>query len=254
MKKCPVCTESLPETAHFCPKCGYVYPKAESVFAAEEKKRIKKKTILLSLLVLAVLSLAGGGIFAVYSLRREMQAYEEEQDQARQEWMDRMFRTGEELSFNEEIACDFRDSLVDYETLCGQMDLGAETQEAYEDEGYIVHVYDLVKIYTTDYGEVVNIEIDYSNADEGQKKSYGVFGYNADTQKEQVREDLGSPDQNYGEEEYYYRFDGRQDAPALYITWDENDRIAKIQYYRILQSRYGMVEQTLVGPDDIQMM
>ena len=46
MKKCPVCTESLPETAHFCPKCGYVYPKAESVFAAEEKKRIKKKTIL----------------------------------------------------------------------------------------------------------------------------------------------------------------------------------------------------------------
>ncbi|HAX52928.1 MAG TPA: hypothetical protein DCX82_13490 [Lachnospiraceae bacterium] len=231
MKYCPDCNCLLPDDAHFCMKCMYKYPKAEVVFEREERRKKSKAHIWVISIVLVCVLCLGASFYVTIQMRKKIAGYKAEQAKQKEEWMQQMFRTGADIPYNTDVKYDFRDNLTDFEGL--QQMLGEETEEVYEDNEYTVHTFGIVSAYVDDYNDVSTIYIDYTNADEPMKKEYGVYGFNGESTKEEMLKELDTPDQNFAEEEYYFRFDGKEGAPELCAIWDTEGNITALQYFRL---------------------
>lgn len=232
MKYCPNCNCLLPNDAHFCLKCMYEYPKSEIVFEREERKKKKKVHLIIINIIVVCILCTSVFTYTIIQIKKKIADYRAEQAAEKEAWIQRMFRTGEDIPYNGDIKYDFRDNLTGLEEL--QQKLGEETEEVYEDDGFMVHTFGIVTAYLNENNVISCIYIDYTVADRQMRKEYGVYGFNGESTKEQMLEEFEIPDQNLGEEEYYFRFDGLEGAPSLCAIWDENGDITALQYYRIL--------------------
>ncbi len=221
-KICPRCGLELPEEAHFCPKCMYRYLQTESVQSEPKKK--KHYTVIVCGVVITVFLMLAGGLL----LFQEIEKQAEQEDIKHQAQLKQIFRTGEELPYHDEIVYDLRDCMTDWETV--RQKLGEETEEASQEGEYTVHTYENAEITVNSEGIVQDIYINYK--EDTDKVKYGLYGFCGTSEREKIKADLGTPDQNYGENEYFYRFEGIEGAPTLCFSFADDGSVEEIEYYR----------------------
>lgn len=233
MKYCPKCHMELPDEAHFCPGCTYVYPKQE-IQVPKMKAICRKRRIAVLLCTLII----GVGTFGTWTFfRKEPSVPQNDREgnevpsvEELQKTVDENFRTGEDIPYNPSIIYELRNALSDYESARAIFD--REPQETYEDSEYNCYLFGCALLYVQDE-EVKQVYVDYSDAEDTEKMQYGIYGFNGFSTREEVYEIMGEPD-NYGDPQWLYRFDGVYEMPILSITFDESDNVKELYFYHAL--------------------
>lgn len=223
MKNCPKCGLKLPDKAHFCPRCMYEYPRTEIV-QCELKQKKRHGTVITVVVVIAVFLLTVCGI----AIKQMAEKNAVQKEIEKQEQLKQVFRTGEDIPYNDEVIYDLRDCMAEWESVYQK--LGEETKEPFAEGEYTVHVYENMEISVDSTGMVQDIYIRYG---EGMhKEKYGLYGFCGNTEKDRITEIMGAPEQNYGENEYFYHFDGLNGAPTLRFLFSDSGAVEEIEYYR----------------------
>lgn len=223
MKVCPKCKMELPDEAHFCPRCMFQYEKKE----IETKDGSKKKNRIWLSVVSGIFTVCIfiGGLFVVKS------AISDDKNQKNldiQDVMDENFRTDETMKYYPEIENDLKDMLGD--SFGDVKDIfGVETAKKYNESGFDIYTFEIVTVFVNSDGMIQNILIDYTEGE--NQKGYGIYGIDNHCDRKVVKEILGTPDQDYGEE-LCYRFD-REFSPGLEISFSEDGLVEHLEYYYI---------------------
>lgn len=227
MKNCPKCNLELPSEAHFCPRCMYEYPKIESKSKSGKSVKKKKRTFIIILLVFVILIKFWPLIKLLIPKGNDNQI-----DGGNQQQVVPVFRTNDMTPDNPAIIHEFEDMLLVELGYISPI-LGEEVAEPYADGEYMVHEFESVEIEISQNKRVKSIYIDYLNAKDEIIEQYGIHGINGRTSRSDITEILGNPDQNLGEEEWYYRFDAEIGSPSLCIIFNENDMVTALWYYTL---------------------
>ena len=241
MKHCPKCYFELPEEAVFCPRCTYEYPRHEIQIKHSGKKRTNTAVITLIIIIIVLLFFATLLILHLIQLNNTVEpdmkvnkTNSEDDGPLTQEEVESLineyFRTGRDVPYNVDILYDMRNGLNDYDSVWTIF--GIKPQETYEKDDYLVYKFEVAELYTKDE-EVEYVYINYADADDEIKTQYGIYGFNGHSTREEIKAIMGTPDQNYGDKEWYYRFDGLLGAPSLGIVFDENGVVIEFYYYTL---------------------
>lgn len=228
MKICTNCGENLPDSAHFCPKCMHQFDKIEFY---KEKKHKWKKTDWLIILAF-IISYTGIGIYFTYTVgipkfRMDVQTYLlEEEARARRKY-EMAFPSYPASMENDYIDVDCRDMLItDYNTVKSK--LGEETEEAYLEGDFEIHTFDNVIVWVNEEGYVWGIQIEYT---EETDTEYGLFGIGRQAKYYEVREYLGIPVQDFGDELIYSYYE--QVQTSFEITFSQDDTVQELLFYAV---------------------
>ena len=206
MKICPNCNMELPDEAHYCPRCMFQYEKQEI-----QIKDTHKKYILLwvigSVLIIGML----------ITIKSEIQNIINEN-----------FRTGENIIYDSEVEYDLRDVLGS-ELIDMKSTLGEETDEMYRENGMDIYTFGMLTVAVNQEAAIQDVLIDYTVGE--NKKEYGIYGIDGTTDIGNVKEMLGTPDQEY-ENELCYQFD-REFSPGLNITFSDEGIVETLEYYYV---------------------
>ena len=223
MKECPNCSMELPDEAHYCPRCMFQYEKQEIQIKDRHRKHIPL------LLIGSVLVI--GVFICMPFVRRRIQDnmnsnYTEELDIPNV--INENFRTGENIIYDSEVENDLRDVLgsgfVDIKAT-----LGEETDEMYRENGMDIYTFGMLTVAVNQEAAIQDVLIDYTV--EENKKEYGIYGIDGTTDIGNVKEMLGTPDQEY-ENELCYQFD-REFSPGLNITFTDEGIVETLEYYYV---------------------
>lgn len=239
MKFCPNCNEQLPDEAHFCPKCMFQYEKRniEAEVCTDVQRKFKWNIILAAIMV--VLFSAGGVSVLKNEYAKESEtgmqngiiknsgsAKNDEADIS--QIIDENFRTEAENPKDSYLDIDCKDMLMGFAGV--REILGEETAEVISDGEFEIHTFDNVEVAVNESGNVQQIMIDYTQGT--ANKEYGVYGIGSRADFDGVKELLGTPDQEYGKKEFYYRFD-RELTPSLHIIFSDDGMIEQLEYYYV---------------------
>ena len=223
MKECPNCSMELPDEAHYCPRCMFQYEKQEIQIKDRHRKHIPL------LLIGSVLVI--GVFICLPFVRRRIQDnmnsnYTEELDIPNV--INENFRTGENIIYDSEVENDLRDVLgsgvVDIKAT-----LGEETDEMYRENGMDIYTFGMLSVAVNQEAAIQDVLIDYTVGE--NKKEYGIYGIDGTTDIGNVKEMLGTPDQEY-ENELCYQFD-REFSPGLNITFSDEGIVETLEYYYV---------------------
>ena len=95
--------------------------------------------------------------------------------------------------------------------------LGEETDEMYRENGMDIYTFGMLSVAVNQEAAIQDVLIDYTVGE--NKKEYGIYGIDGTTDIGNVKEMLGTPDQEY-ENELCYQFD-REFSPGLNITFSD---------------------------------
>lgn len=222
-KKCPKCGLELPEESHFCPRCMYEYPRTELVHFEKKQKKRHYTAIVVGVVLVAFL-LPMGGIAINRTIGKNVTQGEIE----KQQQLSRIFRTGEDIPNDDGMIYDLRDCLTEWEIV--RQKLGKETKEPVSEGEYTIHTFENVEISVDDNGIVQDIYIRYEEVID--KERYGLYGFCGSSERNMIKEIIGVPEQNYGENEYLYRFEGLEGTPTLCFRFSNSGIVEEIEYYR----------------------
>ena len=213
----------LPDEAHYCPRCMFQYEKQEIQIKDRHRKHIPL------LLIGSVLVI--GVFICMPFVRRRIQDnmnsnYTEELDIPNV--INENFRTGENIIYDSEVENDLRDVLgsgvVDIKAT-----LGEETDEMYRENGMDIYTFGMLSVAVNQEAAIQDVLIDYTVGE--NKKEYGIYGIDGTTDIGNVKEMLGTPDQEY-ENELCYQFD-REFSPGLNITFSDEGIVETLEYYYV---------------------
>lgn len=201
----------------------YEYPRTEIV-QCEIKQKKRHHTVITVGIVIAVFLLLAGGIAIKQAAEKNVAQREIE----KQEPLKQIFRTGEDIPYNDEIIYDLRDCIAEWETVSQK--LGEETKEPFAEGEYTVHTFENMEVSVNSMGMVQDIYISYG--EDMNKEKYGLYGFCGNSERDMIKESMGVPDQNYGENEYLYRFNGLEGTPTLRFWFSDSGIVEGIEYYR----------------------
>ena len=220
MKLCPNCHLELPDEAHFCPRCMYQYQKAE-IQVKHKKSRSARWIILVGILGVGLL-------VGILALRIYLQNHRYKKEVDYQSIREQYFDTGEKAEYNSAIENDLRDMLGSEFTEVSSV-FGEETEEMYQKDSMDIHTFGNVTIAVNQDAVVQEIIIDYTATED--KTGYGIYGIGGESDMDNVKEVLGTPDQDYGTE-FCYRFD-RELSPGFNIYFSDSGVVEELEYYYI---------------------
>lgn len=252
MKRCPNCDNSIPDEAHFCPRCLYQYPKEDVVIRSGEKQKKRIYPFVLLGVGLCLTMLIGGIL-----IKRNIADKGNFDDKVSQEKVDQYYRRGIEIPYVERIRYDYRDALGAYEDVKDVF--GEETDSTYWEGQFTVHTYGNTEVSVNDEGNVQKIFVNYSLA--GNEQHSGIYGIDNLSVRSGDIGSLGQPDKEYGDNEWHYYFEENNYA-TLVIWFDDNDRVSSMKYYRVYddaqadkkadgETYHDTIDQSAKNPVDI---
>ena len=99
----------------------------------------------------------------------------------------------------------------------------------YRENGMDIYTFGMLTVAVNQETVIQDILIDYTAGE--NKKKYGIYGIDGTSDIRNVKEILGTPDQEH-ENELCYRFD-REFSPRLNITFSADGMVEQLEYYYV---------------------